>query len=109
MSLNSAVFSCFDGTGDLAGPALTAALRRTTPEVVRTVGAYDAIVIGAGATGSFAAMLLAEAGLHVLVLDAGSARSRLNSIFRRLKRDIMNGILGPAAAAARRQKRQPVQ
>lgn len=99
---------CFDWL-KLPGPALLAALRRTTPEVVRSVGAYDAVVVGAGATGSFAAMLLAEAGLRVLVLDAGSARSRLNSIFRRLKRGILNRTLGPAIVTARGRKRQPVQ
>ncbi|TVY08842.1 GMC family oxidoreductase [Paenibacillus cremeus] len=33
---------------------------------------YDAIVIGAGAGGSVAAALLAEAGLHVLVVERGS-------------------------------------
>jgi choline dehydrogenase-like flavoprotein len=32
---------------------------------------YDALVIGAGLTGAWAAKELAEAGLDVLVLDAG--------------------------------------
>lgn len=32
---------------------------------------YDAIVVGAGASGGLAAMLLTQAGLNVLVLDAG--------------------------------------
>ncbi len=36
---------------------------------------YDAIVIGAGASGGIAALLLADAGLDVLVLDAGWSAS----------------------------------
>lgn len=59
----------------MPGPALAAALRATTPEVLRTANAYDALVIGAGAAGGLAALLLAEAGLRVLVLEAGRARA----------------------------------
>ena len=54
--------------------ALALALHGTTPEVLR-VGGYDALVIGAGAAGGLAALLLAEAGLRVLVLEAGSTRT----------------------------------
>ena len=36
-----------------------------------TVDRVDAVVVGAGATGSVAAMVLAEAGLEVLMLEAG--------------------------------------
>ena len=49
---------------------LANALHATTPEVLRA-GAYDAIVIGTGAAGGLAALLLTEAGLRVLVLEAG--------------------------------------
>jgi NADPH-dependent 2,4-dienoyl-CoA reductase/sulfur reductase-like enzyme len=45
--------------------ALAAAFRATTLEVLRTAGAYDALVIGAGAAGGLAALLLTEAGLSV--------------------------------------------
>src|SRR5215813_2402667 len=63
----------------LHGSALTAALRATTSEVLRVAGAYDAVVIGAGAAGGLAALLLTEAGLRVLVLEAGSARTPVDS------------------------------
>jgi choline dehydrogenase-like flavoprotein len=38
-----------------------------------TARKYDAIVVGSGATGGFAAKELAERGLHTLVLEAGPA------------------------------------
>jgi choline dehydrogenase-like flavoprotein len=45
-------------------------------------GPFDAVVVGAGATGAVAAMVLGEAGLRVLVLEAGpelSARRAFGS------------------------------
>jgi len=56
------------------GLGLSAALSATTPEVLASSGAYDALVIGAGAAGGLAALLLVEAGLRVLVLEAGLGR-----------------------------------
>jgi choline dehydrogenase-like flavoprotein len=50
---------------------LASAIERATLDAVGEAGCCDAIVIGAGAAGGLAAELLAEAGLRVLVLDAG--------------------------------------
>lgn len=46
-------------------------MRPTTLESIDAHGAFDAVVIGAGAAGGLAAMLLTQAGMNVLVLDAG--------------------------------------
>ena len=50
---------------------LTEVSARSTRQVVERPAGFDAIVIGAGASGGMAARLLCEAGLEVLVLDAG--------------------------------------
>jgi choline dehydrogenase-like flavoprotein len=52
-------------------PALAAAIERATLEELERPGGRDAIVVGGGAAGGLAAALLTQAGLRVLVLDAG--------------------------------------
>ncbi|WP_213769894.1 GMC family oxidoreductase [Bradyrhizobium sp. dw_78] len=64
--------------------ALPAVLQATTLDAVRAADPYDAIVVGAGATGGLAAALLAESGLRVLVLDAGVPRSRIRAPLRKV-------------------------
>jgi choline dehydrogenase-like flavoprotein len=85
---------------------------------------YDAIVIGAGATGGMAALLTTEAGMRVLVLEAGMPRSSLRrparqligKIVQRLGSERLMGILGPnllgktrAAVRLLGRRRQPIQ
>ena len=82
----------------MADSALAMALRASTPKVLRA-GGYDALVIGAGAAGELAALLLAEAGLQVLVLEAGPARRSPD------KRSFLHGSV--ALKVLRR--RQPIQ
>jgi choline dehydrogenase-like flavoprotein len=77
----------------LTGPALAAALRATTPETAR---AADAVVIGAGATGGLAAQLLVDAGLRVLMLDAGLPSSPIRTLARRLSHNTARRLLGSA-------------
>ena len=76
---------------------------------MRTVGAYDVLVVGAGAAGGLAALLLTEAGLRVLVLDAGVPKSRRRSFSRRLVRSAILRLRGPASLNAFDRKRQRVQ
>jgi choline dehydrogenase-like flavoprotein len=79
------------------GPALAAVLRATTLEAMRAAGAHDAVVVGSGAAGGLAALLLAEAGLRVLVLDAGSPQSLRRSPLRQLTMDMVKRLSGPEA------------
>jgi choline dehydrogenase-like flavoprotein len=93
----------------LPGSALAAALRATTLEVARDATCYDAIVVGAGAAGGLAACLLTEAGLRVLVLDAGVVRSPAHLFSRWLVRGFTRRILGCAALVAIDRRRHAIQ
>jgi len=71
------------------GLALRAAIEATTLETIST-GNYDAIVVGAGAAGGLAALLLVEAGAKVLVLDAGHRPALSERPFRRLAAEVVS-------------------
>ena len=77
------------------GPGIAAVLR-ATPEEMRKISTYDALVVGAGAAGSLAAMLLTQAGLRVLILDASSPRSIIRSPLRRLTGSLVRRLSEPA-------------
>jgi choline dehydrogenase-like flavoprotein len=68
---------------------------------------YDAIIVGSGPTGGYAAKALCAAGMQVLVLDAGRRRSVSDAILLvdRLRRKLGYVIEEDPAAVAR----QPVQ
>jgi choline dehydrogenase-like flavoprotein len=77
------------------GLALAGVLRATS-EALRPGATHDALVIGAGASGGLAAMVLAESGLRVLVLDASSPQSLIRSPLRRLSGSLVRRISEPA-------------
>lgn len=78
-------------------PALAAAQLATTLEVTKRVGRHDAIVVGAGAAGGLAALMLTRAGLRVLVLDAGSLRRSIIAQVRDLVFSVGRGLFGATA------------
>src|ERR1700677_3625921 len=77
------------------GPALASVLRATTIDSIRAARDHDAIVVGGGAAGGFAAMLLSEAGRRVLVLDAGVPTSALQAPLRRLAGGLVRRLATP--------------
>jgi choline dehydrogenase-like flavoprotein len=90
-------------------PAVAAALRTTALEVARGAARCDAVVIGAGAAGGLAALSLTEAGLRVLLLDAGVIRSTVGLLSRRLGRGLTRRVLGDAVLAALDRQRHAIQ
>ena len=103
---------------------LAGVLRISTLEALHLSDPYDAIVVGGGAAGGLAAMLLTESRLRVLVLDAGLPSALMRAplrkfagrLVRRLSSAKYIGHLPPAAVPKARKAirvlgrwRQPVQ
>src|SRR3954465_2621169 len=68
---------------------------------------YDAIIVGAGPSGGWVAKTLTEAGMRVLVLEAGPSRRapKTRHLIDRVRRKV--GLNADGAEAAR--GRQPIQ
>ncbi len=69
------------------------------------VGVYDAIVVGSGASGGWAAKRLSEAGLKVALVDCGRAQSDANFTEHKPAFELKYRNLAPQLL----EKRQPVQ
>jgi choline dehydrogenase-like flavoprotein len=68
---------------------------------------YDAVIVGSGPTGGYAAKALSEAGLHVLVLEAGATRlaSETKQTYHEFRRRL-GYLIEHDPAAVRRQRVQ---
>ncbi|MEO1206258.1 MAG: GMC oxidoreductase [Pseudomonadota bacterium] len=75
---------------------LDAVTSRTTDDVLDASGGFDAIVVGAGAAGGLAAMLLTQGGLKVLVLDAGWRPGFLRAPLRTMTAAAVQALTNPA-------------
>jgi choline dehydrogenase-like flavoprotein len=74
---------------------LVNAIHKGSPEILEQQGAFDAIIVGAGAAGGLAAENLTKAGLKVLVLDAGLRLSFLQAPYRRSLAAIVSRAANP--------------
>jgi choline dehydrogenase-like flavoprotein len=79
------------------GPALDAVLHSTSLDALRSTQSHDAVVIGSGAAGGLAALLLSEAGLRVLVLDAGRVQSPIRAPIHWMIGQVVRRLADPAA------------
>jgi choline dehydrogenase-like flavoprotein len=76
--------------------ALSGVLQRTDMAALASK-THDVIVVGAGAAGGLAAMLLAESGFRVLVLDAGLPINWSSAPMQRLTGKVVRRLLRPDA------------
>ena len=76
-------------------PGLADAIHRASPDDLERPGAFDAVIIGAGAAGGLAAERLTQAGLRVLVLDAGFRESILRAPVRRFVAEAVSRVANP--------------
>ncbi len=77
------------------GPALAEAIARTDPGALDSAAGFDAIVVGAGASGGLAALQLTGAGLAVLVLDAGLRPGFFAAPVRTTTHALVKGLADP--------------
>jgi choline dehydrogenase-like flavoprotein len=82
-------------TQSRASPQLSAAIDAATIERLEDARGFDAIVVGAGAAGGLAAQLLTQAGLTVLVLDAGWRGLFREAPLRRLIANVIGFVADP--------------
>jgi choline dehydrogenase-like flavoprotein len=78
---------------------LRAAIDAVTFDRLLDARGFDAIVVGAGAAGGMAAMLLTNAGLSVLVLDAGWRTPFFQAPLRRLTSNAIQFVADPRLQA----------
>lgn len=79
--------------------ALARAIAEATPRRLESARDLDAIVVGAGAAGGMAAMRLTEAGLRVLLLDAGWPTGFLDAPARKLACGVVQTLAHPRLQA----------
>jgi choline dehydrogenase-like flavoprotein len=92
-----------------SNPVLATAMSAAERAISEGTLICDAIVVGAGATGSLAAQLLSEGGLKTLMLDAGVPRSQFHSSVCRFARRVSRKLLGASTVDAFIRRRQPIQ
>jgi choline dehydrogenase-like flavoprotein len=78
---------------------LNAAIDAATIDRIENPHAFDGIVVGAGAAGGLAAMLLTRAGLKVLLLDAGWHSGFRNAPLRNLIWSVVGTVADPRLQA----------
>lgn len=81
--------------GDAISPALDAAISAATLDRLQSPRGVDAVVVGAGAAGGMAALRLTQAGLRVLVLDAGWPAGLQEAPLRALTWSAISAVADP--------------